>query len=245
MKFLKFLKFLCVILMSNLVLNCDFAESANVKTIDCENSFNDIPLKCKCEIADGQKNGKEMCYDSLGQLYYIAEYKNGKKDGKFVAYHDNKEPNVVLSFKNGKVTGEGGEFYANGKFKAYYFTLQQDSLKGSPSYLKEYDETGGLKGLRYPVNIDSPKRCFAGDTCSINFELKYSEYSNCDIKILLDFNDNGKWNDSLYSETMNAHYTFIPKAFGLNNISGRFYEIEGDSKQIGGWQPFEFSIIVK
>ncbi|WP_129104774.1 toxin-antitoxin system YwqK family antitoxin, partial [Arcobacter sp. CECT 8985] len=116
-----------------------------------ENTHKSISTK----IVNGKKEGKEIVYDSNGDLKRISNYKNGKI--KSIEYESGLVSKIT-NYKNGKLDGEekrylGGylssiTYYKNGK-KLKYKSFTYDKYSFARGILQRYEEysNGYLDGV--------------------------------------------------------------------------------------------------
>jgi hypothetical protein len=115
--------------------------------------------KDSCFYINGQKTGKSMKWDSLGNVTLIAHYKNDQRIGKTEAFLRPGVHGVIKNYDSiGRQHGRQQEWWKNGQPKSDVMAREDQIISGTEYY------PNGKPRIRYATVFDPARTTFSKKT---------------------------------------------------------------------------------
>jgi hypothetical protein len=219
------MKLMHLVLSLLLITGCN--ENKDVKPM--KYSKNGIDLSCTGYYVKDELK-KVICFSDKRDTILKEDYENDEIHGKSIQFYENGNVKVEGQYYHGWPTEIWKEYYSSGVLKSFrYYNPELDSF--NLFYEKEYDESGELYSLRYPLKFrtNNDSGSFkVNNTYQLFIDLIYSEYDTVNSYGFINSDPISSVNtDTVSFEGKSIYLEFTPKQTGIHKISGTYIEVDG------------------
>jgi len=236
----RFKIFLCFLI---LVTSCnEDADKYDMTMKYISEKKGELYLDCISQKENGILQGKLKCYHKDGYLFLVENFEIGKRQGEHIEYYPNGAVRMQSTYNSDTLIGLSKHFYENGAIERIELIKN-----GEIFYDKELDRNGYLKSSVLPVytNHSDKVEFKLGKPENIQVLLAYSMFDSLQVGGLIDYGDDGIYEDTIISMGRSFEFEFTPESRGKGRITGILVEIDAENQVESGKGIFEIDYFVK